>query len=75
MAKGNPSETMKTHFSHPVTHDKVFLMMDACHMLMLARNMLQVHASYCLFALVDSILLSIQFDYVYITLDNVVLYI
>ena len=60
--KGNPCEPLKTHFPHPVTHDKVFVMMDACHKLKLTRNMLQVHADYCLFALVDSILLFIHFD-------------
>ena len=51
--KADPCEPLKTHFPHPVTHDNVFVMMDACHMLKLTRNMLQVHAHYCLSALVD----------------------
>ena len=46
--KADPCEPLKTHFPHPVTHDNVFVMMDACHMLKLTRNMLQVHAHYCL---------------------------
>lgn len=37
---------LKTHFPHPITGDKVFVMMDACHMLKLARNMLKVRALY-----------------------------
>ncbi|KAJ4934764.1 hypothetical protein JOQ06_007546 [Pogonophryne albipinna] len=43
--KGNPQEPLKTSFPHPSTGDKVFVMMDACHMLKLARNMLQVAGS------------------------------
>ena len=39
--KANPSEPLKTFFPHPVTGERVFVMMDACHMLKLARNMLQ----------------------------------
>ncbi|KAJ4923428.1 hypothetical protein JOQ06_021427 [Pogonophryne albipinna] len=39
--KGNPQEPLQTSFPHPSTGDKVFVMMDACHMLKLARNMLQ----------------------------------
>lgn len=39
--KGNPQEALKTSFPHPVTGEKVFVM-DACHMLKLTRNMLQV---------------------------------
>lgn len=38
-----PCEPMTTHFLHPTTSDKVFVMMDACHMLKLTRNMLEVH--------------------------------
>ena len=71
--KANPSEPMKTYFLHPVTQDQVFVMMDACHMLKLTRNMLEVH-DYCLFALVDSTLLKICFycmelEYVYHTVE------
>ena len=51
--KADPCEPLKTHFPHPVSHDNVFVMMDACHMLKLTRNMLQVHVQYCLSALVD----------------------
>ena len=47
--KADPCEPLKTHFPHPVTHDNVFVMMDACHMLKLTRNMLQVHAHFWLF--------------------------
>ncbi|KAK0144600.1 DNA transposase THAP9 [Merluccius polli] len=36
--KADPCEPLKTHFPHPITHDKVFVMMDACHMLKLTRN-------------------------------------
>lgn len=43
--KGNPREPLKTSFAHPVTGERVFVMMDACHMLKLARNMLQVNAA------------------------------
>lgn len=46
LLKADPCEPLKTHFPHPVTHDKVFVMMDACHMLKLTRNMLQVYAHY-----------------------------
>ncbi|KAK1895547.1 DNA transposase THAP9 [Dissostichus eleginoides] len=42
--KGNPQEPLKTSFPHPSTGDKVFVMMDACHMLKLARNMLQAYS-------------------------------
>ncbi|TKS73767.1 DNA transposase THAP9 [Collichthys lucidus] len=51
--KADPCEPLKTHFPHPVTHDKVFVMMDACHMLKLTRNMLEVHAHYFPSALLD----------------------
>lgn len=37
---------LKTHFPHPVTGDKIFVMMDACHMLKLVRNMLKVCCLY-----------------------------
>lgn len=43
--KGNPHEPLKTFFPHPATGERVFVMMDACHMLKLARNMLQVNAN------------------------------
>lgn len=42
--KGNPVEPLKTFFAHPVTGERVFVMMDACHMLKLARNMLQAYS-------------------------------
>ena len=48
--KADPCKPLKTHFQPPVTHDNVFVMMDACHMLKLTRNMLQVHAHYCPFS-------------------------
>ena len=55
--KATPSEPLKTHFPHPTTGDKVFVMMDACHMLKLTRNMLEVHAYCYVFALVYHIIL------------------
>ena len=45
--KGGPREPLQTSFPHPVTGEKVFVMMDACHMLKLARNMLQVNDDRC----------------------------
>uniref|UniRef100_A0A096LQR8 THAP-type domain-containing protein n=1 Tax=Poecilia formosa TaxID=48698 RepID=A0A096LQR8_POEFO len=42
--KGNPQEPLKTNFPHPVTGEKVFVMMDPCHMLKLTRNMLQAYS-------------------------------
>ncbi|XDV25816.1 hypothetical protein PO909_029667 [Leuciscus waleckii] len=45
--KGDPREPLQTSFSHSVTGEKVFVMMDACHMLKLARNMLQVNNDRC----------------------------
>lgn len=42
--KEDPCEPLKTNFPHPVTHDNVFVMMDACHMLKLTRNMLQAYS-------------------------------
>lgn len=42
--KANPCEPLKTSFAHPVTGERVFVMMDACHMLKLARNMLQAYS-------------------------------
>ncbi len=45
--KGDPRKLLQTSFSHPVTGEKVFVMMDACHMLKLARNMLQVNNDHC----------------------------
>lgn len=45
--KGDPREPLQTSFPHPVTGEKVFVMMDACHMLKLACNMLQVNDDRC----------------------------
>lgn len=42
--KATPCEPLKTHFPHPRTRDKVFVMMDACHMLKLTRNMLEAYS-------------------------------
>lgn len=42
--KANSLVPLKTFFAHPVTGEKVFVMMDACHMLKLARNMLQAYS-------------------------------
>ncbi|KAL0985636.1 hypothetical protein UPYG_G00159760 [Umbra pygmaea] len=42
--KGDPREPLQTSFSNPVTGEKVFVMMDACHMLKLARNMLLAYS-------------------------------
>ena len=42
--KGKPSEPLKT-FVHPVNvAERVFVVMDACHMLKLSRNMLQSYS-------------------------------
>ena len=42
--KRNPLEPLKTYFPHPVeSSERVFVVMDACHMLKLSRNMLQVN--------------------------------
>lgn len=46
--KADPCDPSKTHFPHSVTHDNVFVTMDACHMLKLTCNMLQVHAHCCI---------------------------
>lgn len=51
--RADPQKPLKTHFQHPVTGENVFVMIDACHMLKLTRNMMQVHAHYCQFTLVD----------------------
>ena len=45
--KGDPQVPLQTSFPHPGTGEKVFIMMDACHMLKLARNMLQVNDDCC----------------------------
>ncbi|KAJ8004121.1 hypothetical protein DPEC_G00155490 [Dallia pectoralis] len=42
--KGDPREPLQTSFSHPVTGEKLFVMMDACHMLKLACNMFQAYS-------------------------------
>ncbi|KAM3605598.1 uncharacterized protein V6R79_001603 [Siganus canaliculatus] len=42
--KATPCEPLKTHFPHPKTCEKVFVMMDACHMLKLTRNMLEAYS-------------------------------
>lgn len=39
--KGNPVEPLRTFSPHPVTGERVVVMMDACHMLKLGQNMLQ----------------------------------
>ena len=41
--KGDPREPLQTSFSHPAAVEKVFVMMDPCHMLKLAHNVLQVN--------------------------------
>ena len=46
-AEGGPTRAASNQFPHPVTGEKVFVMMDACHMLKLARNMLQVNDDRC----------------------------
>jgi len=38
------NQPLKTYFSHPITGEKIFIIMDACHMLKLARNMLQTYS-------------------------------
>lgn len=43
--KLNPLEPLKTYFPHPSTGENVFVMMDPCHMLKLARNILQAYSS------------------------------
>lgn len=43
--KLNPLEPLQTFFAHPSTGERVFVMMDPCHMLKLARNMLQAYSS------------------------------
>ena len=65
--KADPCKPLKTHFPHPLTHDNVFVMMDACHMLKLTRNILQV-----LFSL--TVRIFIHFEFIYIILQNMVLY-
>ena len=45
--KANPCESLKTFFPHLATGERVFVMMDACHMLKLARNMLQAYSPIC----------------------------
>ncbi|KAK0141213.1 DNA transposase THAP9 [Merluccius polli] len=42
--KGDPREPLQTSFPHPVIGEKVFVMMDAWHMLKLACNMLQAYS-------------------------------
>jgi len=41
--KGDSREPLQTSSLHPLTGEKGFVMMDACHMFKLARNMLQVN--------------------------------
>lgn len=43
--KLNPLEPLRTYFAHLSSGDKVFVMMDPCHMLKLSRNMLQAYGS------------------------------
>lgn len=38
-------EPLKPYFAHPSTGELVFVIMDACHMLKLTRNMLQAYSS------------------------------
>lgn len=45
--KGDPREPLQTSFPHPSTGEKVFVIMDACHMLKLTRIMLQVNEDHC----------------------------
>lgn len=40
----NTLELLKTFFPHPVLCERVFVMMDACHMLKLAQNVLQAYS-------------------------------
>lgn len=42
--KGNAHKPLRTFFEHPVTAERVFVLMDACHMFKLARNMLQANS-------------------------------
>lgn len=43
--KSKPAQALKDLlFSHPVTGGKVYVMMDACHILKLARNILHVYS-------------------------------
>ena len=37
-------EPLVTHFPHPSTSERVYVMMDACHMLKLSHNMLQAYS-------------------------------
>ncbi|XP_028979363.2 uncharacterized protein LOC114840356 isoform X4 [Esox lucius] len=62
--KADPCEPLKTHFPHPVTREDVFVMMDACHMLKLTRNMLQAYSP------IRSITGSINWKYI-VHLNNV----
>lgn len=42
--KANPLEPLKSFFAHPVTGNRVFVMMDTGHMLKLAQKMLQAYS-------------------------------
>ncbi len=42
--KGTPHAPLKTFFEHSVTTDRVFVLMDTCHMLKLACSMLQAYS-------------------------------
>lgn len=39
------NKPLKTHFAHPSSGEKVFVIMDPCHMLKLTRNMLKSYNS------------------------------
>lgn len=39
------NQPLKTYFVHPSSGENVFVIMDPCHMLKLARNMLQAYSS------------------------------
>lgn len=39
------NQPLKTHFVHPSSGENVFVIMDPCHLLKLARNMLQAYSS------------------------------
>jgi len=43
--KLNPLKPLRTYFAQPSSGEKVFVMMDPCHMLKLTRNMLQAYGS------------------------------
>ena len=44
---GNTYDSIKSKFQHPVTGEHVFVILDACHMLKLARNALAFLVAFC----------------------------